>query len=208
MSISLALLPTAAPILARHLGAYAELVAAEAAQLAQLLAQRLIAAVVALLGIVMTMLLACVWLLGTVWDTPWRSATLAALILLFAAVATTAVVLAARRWKTGAAPFAAVRQQWEVDRLLISAHASPEADVAVPAIPPQQKLRQSREELLLLLDGQNDQRGNAAFPRSATMRLLVGAGGRGIATTVAISALTGFLPKAARWLLRSSRAAH
>jgi hypothetical protein len=206
MSVSLALLPTAAPILARHLGAYAELAAADAAQLAHLLAQRLVAAAVALLGIIFTLLLGCVWLLGMVWDTPWRSATLAALILLFAAVATTGAVLAARRWKTGAAPFAALCQQLEIDRLLISAHTAPESDLAVPAMAPQQRLQQSRDELLLLLDGQNDKRGNSVFPRSATMRLLIGAGGRSIATTVAISALGGFLPKAARWLLRSSRA--
>jgi hypothetical protein len=202
MPPTLALLPAAAPIVARHLGAYVELAAADGAVLARSLAQRLIAAAVALLGIFFTLLLSCVWLVSAVWATPWRGPTLAALILLFAALALAGSVIVVRRWRSATAPFARLRREWECDRRLVSDWETDRPDAAESASSPQERLQQTREELQLLLSGQDAQGENDVFPRSTTMRVLLGRGSKGIATTVAIAALTGFVPKGVRWLLR------
>jgi uncharacterized membrane protein YqjE len=202
MSMSLSLLPTAAPIVARHLGAYVELAAAEATELARVLARRLLAAALALLGIVFMLLVGCVWLVGAVWETPWRDPTLASLTLLFAVLAVGGWVLAARRWETAAAPFSVLRKEWASDRRLFSEMAAAGPETAEPATSALERLRHTRDELQRLLSGGADQRKTDVFPRSRTMRLLLGAGGRYVAGTVAITALTGSMPTAVRWLLR------
>jgi hypothetical protein len=66
---------------------------------------------------------------------------------------------------------------------------------------PQERLEQTRDELKLLLKGDDDRSHQTdVFPRSATMRLLLGASGKGVATTVAFAAVTRFMPQVLRWL--------
>jgi len=125
MSAVLSLLPRVAPLAARHLAAYMELAAADAAILARSLARRLIAAAVALLGAIFSLLMGCVWIVTAVWDTPWRGATIAGLLLLFAAVTIAGAVFATRRWPAGHEPFARLRSEWDSDQGLIRELSKP-----------------------------------------------------------------------------------
>jgi uncharacterized membrane protein YqjE len=125
MSAVLSLLPRVAPLAVRHLAAYMELAAADAAVLARSLTRRLIAAAVALLGAIFSLLMGCVWILTAVWDTPWRGTTIAGLLMLFAAVTVAGAVLAARRWPAGEQPFARVRGEWDSDQSLIRELSKP-----------------------------------------------------------------------------------
>lgn len=133
MSAVLSLLPRVVPLAARHLAAYMELAAADAAILARSLAQRLIAAAVALLGAIFSLLMGCVWIVTAVWDTPWRGATIAGLLMLFAVVTIAGAVFAARRWPMGQEPFARLRSEWDSDQGLIRDLSSEPDAAATPA---------------------------------------------------------------------------
>jgi len=202
MPLLLSSLPAAAPIMARHLSAYAELACADATLLAHALARRLLAVAVALLGIGFALLLGCVWLVGGVWDTPWRSPTLAALILMFIALAVFGSLQAARRWQAGSEPFAALRGEWSKDRRLLSGSRSDLPHALGSETTPQQRLEQSREALQSLAGSGEAEPHGQEFPRSATMRLLLGTGGTGFAAAAAVASLTGVVPPTYRWLLR------
>jgi len=130
VSAVLSLLPRVAPLAARHLAAYVELAAADAALLARSLARRLIAAAVALLGAIFSLLMGCVWILTAVWETPWRGATIAGLLMLFTAVAIVGAVFAARRWPAGHEPFARLCGEWDSDQSLIREFSKPVDDAA------------------------------------------------------------------------------
>jgi uncharacterized membrane protein YqjE len=128
MSAVLSLLPRVAPLAARHVAAYMELAAADAAVLARSLTRRLIAAAVALLGAIFSLLMGCVWIVTAVWDTPWRGATIAGLLLLFVALTIVGAVFAARRWPVGRQPFARLRGEWDSDQSLIRELSEPVGD--------------------------------------------------------------------------------
>jgi hypothetical protein len=186
MSAILSLLPKVAPLAVRHLAAYMELAATDAAVLARSLTRRLIAAAVALLGGLFTVLMGCVWIVTAVWDTPWRDTTLGALLVLFAAVTFAAAVLAARRWPAGREPFARLRGEWDSDKSLIRELSEP--------------LAQTRQELRELLADQDVRRLPGEFPRSATLRFLLGGTGAPVMGAILGAAAIGMLPRAGKWL--------
>jgi uncharacterized membrane protein YqjE len=201
MPLLLSSLPAATPVMARHVSAYAELAATDAALLVNALTKRLIAAAVALLGTGFALLMGCVWLVAGVWDTPWRSPTVAALTLLFTALAVAGSLRVSRRSTASPEAFAALREEWSKDRQLLG---GPRAGLAQPGgsqTTPQQRLQQTREALQSLAVNGVAEPQSQAFPRSATMRLLLGTGGNGFAAAAAVAGLTGMVTPASRWLL-------
>ena len=63
--------------------------------------------------------MACVWIISAVWNTEWRSAAIAGLFLLFAAITASGALLAARRWPLDRRPFARLRTEWDSDQELL-----------------------------------------------------------------------------------------
>jgi hypothetical protein len=116
----LSLLPKLTPVMARHLAAYVELAADDATVLARLLTRRLVAAAVALLGAIFTMLMGCLWIVTAVWDTSWRGLTIGALLVIFAAITAVGALIAMRRWSVDQKPFLRLRREWDSDQSLIA----------------------------------------------------------------------------------------
>jgi uncharacterized membrane protein YqjE len=129
------LLPKLAPLAVQHLSAYVELAAAESSLFARDLTARLVAAAVALLGAIFTLMIGTLWILASVWDTTWRNPVIAALFLLFAAVAVVGVVIAVRRWPLGKEPFSQLRDEWNRDQTMMRECSEPPAGEASFAEP-------------------------------------------------------------------------
>jgi uncharacterized membrane protein YqjE len=70
---------SAAPLLARHASAYGELLADDLLTASQAFGRRLLVSVILIMAILMTLLLACAWLIAFTWDTPERLLTIGAL---------------------------------------------------------------------------------------------------------------------------------
>jgi uncharacterized membrane protein YqjE len=70
---------SAAPLLARHASAYGELIAEDVLTAWQAFAQRLWVGVALAMAVLITVLLACTWLIARTWDTPDRLGTIGAL---------------------------------------------------------------------------------------------------------------------------------
>jgi uncharacterized membrane protein YqjE len=172
MANALNLLPQIAPVVARHVAAYVELAAADAKQQALLLSRRLMAAAVALLGATFALLLSCAWIVATVWDSPWRSQALAALIMLFVVTAAVGALIATRRGDAASETRSNLQTEWTSDQNLIQELSGKAADAGAPAVPPLERLQQSRRELRVLLVGADGDGEKGKFPRSTTMRLL------------------------------------
>jgi hypothetical protein len=74
---------SAAPLLARHVSAYGELLTDDLLTASQEFGRRLWVGVVLVMAILMTLLLASAWLIARAWDTPERLGTIGALTGLF-----------------------------------------------------------------------------------------------------------------------------
>jgi hypothetical protein len=131
----ISLLPRVLPLLVRHLTAYGELAGADMALLMRALAQRLVAAAVALLSVAFAVLTGCAWIVMGVWNTPWREPTLALMLLAFTGVAVSAAMLAMRRWPAGSEPLSRLRAEWHSDQLVISGLLATEAPAPTPLDP-------------------------------------------------------------------------
>ena len=109
-------LQKALPIVLRHLGGYVELAvqdleAAKAAAVVRLRAT----AVIALAGFLCVLML-CALVIALTWDTEYRVLAIGLLAAAFAIPTAVAGFLLARR---STEPFAAVRREWQQDRVLI-----------------------------------------------------------------------------------------
>ena len=120
MAIPLRLLPRLLPLLSRHLAAYCELAGAEAAALAADLAQRLVAAALALLGAVASVALGCVWILSVYWSTPYRNWAIGTLLAVFVLLASAAALVAGRARRPEGVPFRRLKQEWRADQALMN----------------------------------------------------------------------------------------
>jgi uncharacterized membrane protein YqjE len=165
-------LPTIAPIVARHLAAYAELVAADVVVLAKDSARRLVAATVAVLSAIVALLISSAWIAAVAWATPWRATVIGALILLFTVVAVIGAWFAARRQSATANAMTHCPTEWANDRAWIRKLSTAPTDSDSIDTSPLSRLKQSRHELRALLMDPNGQHPSGQFPRSATMRLL------------------------------------
>jgi uncharacterized membrane protein YqjE len=118
------------PLVVRHVLAYVELAADETTVLLRGLGRRLLAAAMALIAGLVTVLLGCLWLIAEMWDTRWRGLTIAVLFFVFA-IATAVCGARARHGRDASqGPFARLRSEWENDHRLLQAAFEPEpADV-------------------------------------------------------------------------------
>jgi hypothetical protein len=150
------------PVLERHLRAYADTAAADAALWARDLRRRILAGAIALAGALLCVMLASAWIIVAVWNTSARNPVLGAMLCTFLLCAIAGATLATRPFKPGDGPFARLRQELGTDQALLGSLSGPE------------RLDQTRREAQTLLTpggtGSDVQR---AFPRSIVMRLLL-----------------------------------
>ena len=110
-------LQRAAPVLLRHLSAYAELAGQDLAASKVELAARARSALVLLVSTVFALVMLCACVIAATWDTPYRLAAVAGLVGLFVIIAGAAAIHLARSPAQRA--FAAVRREWRQDRALL-----------------------------------------------------------------------------------------
>jgi uncharacterized membrane protein YqjE len=114
------LIPRLAPIAVRHLSAYVDLATADLQVLAKLLVRRLVVVAIAMAATLVSLLLACTWVITSAWDTSWRNQSIGLLLLLFMVLAAASAGFASRRWGVDQHPFARLRDEWQCDQQLIS----------------------------------------------------------------------------------------
>lgn len=136
-------LPQAAPILMRHLGAYAELAGQDFGEVRQQFRVRLISALLMALGAFFAVLMICVAVIAAAWDTPQRMSAIYWLLGVFAVlfVAAGAYFMSARRGQP--APFATVRREWALDREILVRILAAQAPPVEPAQACEQALDQA-----------------------------------------------------------------
>jgi hypothetical protein len=157
----------ATSVLERRLRAYAETAAEAVALLARDLRRRVLGAAMAVAGVLMSLILGGAWIVGTVWNTPWRNPVLTALLGLFLVCAVIGATIAAWPFRPAHGPFARLREQLGGDLSLLSAIVIPERldethDAAAPD---------------LFMRGRDGPSPHEAFPRSTVMRVLLGFSG-------------------------------
>ncbi|MGA2776486.1 MAG: hypothetical protein ABSF94_02945 [Steroidobacteraceae bacterium] len=108
-------LPQAAPILLRHLAAYADLVGQDLAQAQRNLRVRLIGAVLIAVSLMFALGMACLAVLAYTWNTPDRLASIAWMGAAFLLSAIIAALVMARLVRAQAPFFAAVKYEWRED---------------------------------------------------------------------------------------------
>jgi len=110
-------LQRAAPVLLRHLSAYAELAGQDLAASKVEFAARARSALILVVSTVFALVMLCACVIAATWDTPYRLAAVASLAGLFLIIAAAAAIHLARSPAQRA--FAAVRREWRQDRALL-----------------------------------------------------------------------------------------
>ncbi|MGH8264927.1 MAG: hypothetical protein ACRETU_00480 [Steroidobacterales bacterium] len=110
-------LQRAAPVLLRHLSAYAELAGQDLAASRLEFAARARSALILVVSAVFALVMLCACVIAATWDTPYRLVAVASLAALFVIIAGAAAIHLARSPAQRA--FAAVRREWRQDRALI-----------------------------------------------------------------------------------------
>jgi len=112
----LGLLPRAAPLVVRHLAAYAELIAEDLADAQRQFAERLIATALLIVCCAIALVMACIAVLAVTWDTPYRVQSVAWMLGVFVVVALLAAVYRSRIFGVPATFLPSVRREWREDR--------------------------------------------------------------------------------------------
>ena len=112
-------LPRAAPILLRHLSAYAELVEQDLAVAQRQISARLVAIALILLTGLFTLLLICAAIIGATWDTPQRMMAFYWMIGVFAVLLLMALGYLSRINSQSDSLFANVKREWVIDRVVL-----------------------------------------------------------------------------------------
>jgi uncharacterized membrane protein YqjE len=112
-------LPHAAPILLRHLGAYAELVEQDLAVAQRQFTARLLAMSVIVFAALFTVLLICVAIVAATWDTAARMTAIYWMIGVFAVLLSIGIGYLARINAQSQSLLASVQREWAVDRLIL-----------------------------------------------------------------------------------------
>jgi len=110
-------LQRAAPVLLRHLSAYAELAGQDLAASKVEFAARARSALILVVSAVFALVMLCACVIAATWDTPYRLAAVASLAGLFVIIAGAAAIHLARSPSQRA--FAGVRREWKQDRALL-----------------------------------------------------------------------------------------
>ncbi len=112
-------LPQAAPIVFRHLGAYAELAAQDLAVSREQFRIRIGSMMLAFVAALFALLMMCVAIVAAGWDTPYRMTAVYALTAFFVAIAIGAGIYFNRARLRQPPLFAAVRREWAIDRVIL-----------------------------------------------------------------------------------------
>jgi uncharacterized membrane protein YqjE len=113
------LLPKAAPAVLRHLVAYIGLLALDLARAQRdIAAGLLMSAIVAVCGM-FALLMACLGVVAYTWDTPYRITAIACMGGIFLVAAVVAAAYRANAVRSRSQLFAALRREWQADRVLI-----------------------------------------------------------------------------------------
>jgi uncharacterized membrane protein YqjE len=112
-------LPQAAPVLLRHLLAYAELAEQDLANYSRRMKAQLIAIAIAAVTGFFAVAMVCVAVVAANWDTPNRMQAVYWLLGGFAAVTVICVLIARSRAVVDTAVFSSVKREWSEDRVIL-----------------------------------------------------------------------------------------
>jgi uncharacterized membrane protein YqjE len=112
-------LSKAAPILFRHLAAYAELAGQDLALARRDTARRLLASVLVITCGVFAVLMACLAVVAATWDTPNRLSAIGWMCGVFLALASAFALLRSRLIRDQPPVFSSLRSEWQADREIL-----------------------------------------------------------------------------------------
>jgi uncharacterized membrane protein YqjE len=112
-------LPKAAPALLRHLAAYVDLASLDLAKTQREIAGQLVAAAIFGVCAGFAILMGCLLVVASTWDTPYRVTAIAWMAGGFLLIAVIAAVYRAKAARAQSELFASVRREWQEDRLLL-----------------------------------------------------------------------------------------
>lgn len=112
-------LPRAAPVLLRHLMAYAEMAEQDIADYSSRLMAKLVAAAVAIIAGLFTLALICIAVVAAAWDTPHRMLAIYWMLGGFGALTLIAGVIASNRGSADSSLFESVQREWREDRVIL-----------------------------------------------------------------------------------------
>jgi uncharacterized membrane protein YqjE len=122
------LLPKAAPVLLRHLVAYVDLAGLELARAHREIARQALASAIVVICGIFALGLGCLAVVACTWDTPHRVSAIVWMGGGFLLLGIAAAVRRAKLARSRSEPFAAVRQAWREDRVLLERLLSSEKD--------------------------------------------------------------------------------
>jgi uncharacterized membrane protein YqjE len=162
---------TAAPLLARHAGAYGELIADEVLRASQAFAQRLWVGVALAMAALVAVLLSCTLLIARSWDSPGRLETIGALAGFFILVSLLAGVILYVLQTRPMRLLHQTQQEWNKDRLVME-DLFPGTAADAQSRNPVSTLAQTRAQLRAILQGEKPAQDVPpdTFPRSRTFR--------------------------------------
>jgi len=112
-------LPKAAPVLLRHIAAYVDLASLDLARTQREVAGRFVAYIVFIFCAVFAVLMGCLLVVASTWDTPHRVSAIAWMAGGFAAAALLAWTRHANAARAQSEIFASVRREWQEDRVIL-----------------------------------------------------------------------------------------
>ncbi len=127
------LLPKAAPVLLRHVTAYAELAGLDLARARREIAVQLLASAVALIGAFFALLMGCLLVVACTWDTHYRVAAIAWMgggVFLFLVIAIASALYRSSAARAQSPFLAAVRREWREDRVILERMLSSDEEEA------------------------------------------------------------------------------
>jgi len=121
-------LPEAAPIVLRHLAAYAELLGEDLARAQRELAARFMASVMFGVSLTFALAMVCLGILARTWDTPYRVASIAWMGGVFLFVAVVCGLVRSRILRSQAPFLGSVKDEWRQDRIALERILSVNSD--------------------------------------------------------------------------------
>jgi uncharacterized membrane protein YqjE len=121
-------LPEAAPIVLRHMAAYAELLSEDLARAQRELAARIMASVMLGVSLAFALAMVCLGILARTWDTPYRVASIAWMGGAFLLVALGCGLIRARILREQAPFLGSVKDEWRQDRIALERIMSVNSD--------------------------------------------------------------------------------
>jgi hypothetical protein len=123
-----------APVLLRHLDAYAELIGEDLARSRTQIGLAAGGMLAFLASLLFVLQMLCLGAVAAAWDTPARMPVIFGLLSFFTILAMGAAIYLRRRLRARMPVFGAVRREWELDRLALSSLLSGEAGPVIPTV--------------------------------------------------------------------------